>query len=176
MTKQISNLLTCAVCVGFLVAWSPNAGLAAEKANFSGRYSAHGQKAASGDKIDSSLEVVQTEDSIEITQVERGSKTSNRYSLNGSEGDCKSPSGVLGTCKAQFKDKYLVLESVFTATPQANGPPMRIHTKQRWQLSSDSKTLTVKSDVDFPDAPRDVSSAVGESMSGTLKYTRLENP
>ncbi len=173
MTKQISNLLACAVYVGFVVAGSVNAGLAAERVNYSGKYLAQGRKTASGGKTDSTLEVVQTEDSIEITRMEYGSKTTNQYPLNGSEGDYKSPSGVPGKCKAQLKDKYLVLESVVTTRPQPNGPPVRIHTKERWQLSSDSKTLTVKSDVDFPDAPRDVSSIVGGSVSGTQKYEEL---
>jgi hypothetical protein len=150
--------------------------MAADKANYSGKYLLQGRKTVSGNKIDSAIEVVQSDESIEITRVEQGSRTTNRYPLNGSEGDYTSPGGVAGKCKAQLKDKYLVLESVVTTRPQPNAPPVRIHTKERWQLSSDSKTLTVKSDVDFPDAPRDVSSVVGESVSGTQKYTRAENP
>jgi hypothetical protein len=171
VTKQVSNVLTCIASVGFVVAWSVNTGLAADRVNYSGKYSLQGQKMASGSKIDSTLEVIQSEDSIEVTRMEQGSKTTNRYPLNGSEGDYKSPGGSPGKCKAQLKDKYLVLESVVTARPQPNGPP-----KERWQLSSDSKTLTVKSEEDFPDAPKDVSSAVGESVSGTERYTRVENP
>ena len=31
------------------------------------------------------------------------------------------------------------------------GSPTRMHTKQRWQLSLDSKVLTIHFDVDFPD-------------------------
>jgi hypothetical protein len=29
-----------------------------------------------------------------------------------------------------------------------------VHTKERWQLSSDAKTLIIKSEVDFPGFPR----------------------
>ena len=176
MRKQVSNLLACVACAGFVVAWSVNPGLAADRVNYSGKYSLQGRKMAAGSKIDSTLEVIQSEDSIEVTRMEQGSKTTNRHLLNGSEGDYKSPSGGPGKCKAQLKDKYLVLESVVTARPQPNGPPVRIHTREQWHLSSDSKTLTVKSDVDFPDAPRDVSSVVGESVSGTQKYTKIDNP
>jgi len=176
MTKQVSNVLTCVASVGFMVAWSVSTGLAADRVNYSGKYSLQGQKIASGSKIDSTLEVIQSEDSIEVTRMEQGSKTTNRYPLNSSEGDYKSRGGSPGKCKAQLKDKYLVLECVVTARPQPNGPPVRIHTKERWQLSSDSKTLTVKSEEDFPDAPKDVSSVLGESVSGTEKYTRVENP
>jgi hypothetical protein len=135
-----------------------------------------GGRTASGNKIDATIEVVQSDDSIEITNVDQGRRTTNRYPLNGSEGDYKSPGSVAGKCKAQLKDKYLVLESVVTSRRQPNAPPVRIHIRERWQLSSDSKTLTVKSDLDFPGAPRDVSSVVGESVSGTQKYARVENP
>ena len=164
------------MCVGFVVAGSVNIGLAAEGVNYSGKYLAQEKKTAPGGKIDPTLGVVQTEDSIEITRMEYGSKTTNKCPLNGSDGDYRSPSGVPGKCKAKLKDKYLMLEFVVTTRPQPNGPPVRIRTKERWQLSSDSKTLTIKSDVDFPDAARDVSSIVGESASGTQKYTRAENP
>jgi hypothetical protein len=176
MTKQISNLVACAACVGFLVACSGTPGMAADKANYSGKYSLQERKTASGNKIDSTIEVVQSDDHIEITRMEQGRRMTNRYPLNGSEGAYTSPGGLAGKCKAQLKDKYLVLESEVTSKPSPNAPPVRIHTKERWQLSSDSKTLTVKSQVDFPDAPRDVSSVVGESVSGTQKYTRVENP
>ncbi len=177
MTKQISNLVVCVVCIGFLMACSGTPGMAADKANYSGKYSLQGRKTASGNKIDSTIEVVQSDDHIEITRVEQGSRTTNRYPLNGSEGTYTSPSGLVGKCKAQLKDKYLVLEAEVTSKPWPNAPPVRIHTKERWQLSSDAKTLTVKSDMDFPDAPRDVSSAIaGEYGSGTQKYTRVENP
>lgn len=83
---------------------------------------------------------------------------------------------MAGKCGAQLKDKYLVLESVVVARPQPDGPPMRMHTKQRWQLSKDSKVLTIKSEIDFPDAPPAASSIVGEYGSGTQKYIRIEGP
>jgi len=51
---------------------------------------------------------------------------------------------------------------------------MRIHTKEQWDLSADSKTLTIRSEVDFPDAPADVSAIVGEYGSGKQKYIRIE--
>ncbi len=64
----------------------------------------------------------------------------------------KSPSflRVLRALALWWHGQYLVLESVVAARPQPNGLFARIHTKERWQLSSDSKTLTVKSDVIFP--------------------------
>jgi hypothetical protein len=176
MTKRISNVVACAVCVAVAAVWSAKTGLAEDKVNYSGKYSIQARKTASGSETDATLEVVQNADSIEITRVEQGKRTTNRYPLNGPEGDYTSPGGVAGKCKAQLKDRYLVLESVVAARPQPNVAPMRIHTKERWQLSTDSKTLTVKSEVDFPDAPGDVSALVGAYGSGTQKYTRTENP
>ena len=96
------------------------------------------------------------------------------YPLNGPDGDYKTPTGVPGKCKAQLKDKYLVLESVVVTPTQPNGPSMRMHIKERWQLSKDSKILTIKTEIDFPDAPPMVSSIVGEYGSGTEKYIRTE--
>ncbi len=168
-----ARLLTLVAYLGFMVAWSANTALGAEMVNYSGKYSLQVTRMASS-KLD--LEVIQSKDSIEVTRMEESSKTTNRYPLNGSDGDYKSRTGSSGRCKAQLKGKYLVLESVVTARPQPNAAPMRIHTKERWQLSSDSKILTVKSEVSFPDVPRDVSSFVGESVSGTEKYTRVGNP
>ncbi len=174
--KPVSSLAACLTCFCLAVALSADTGIAADQVNYSGKYSLRGQKGASGGETEATLNVVQNEDSIEITRIEQGRKTTNRYSLNGSEGDYTSPGGVSGKCKAQLKDKYLVLESVVAAKPQPNAPATRMHTKERWQLSADSKTLTIKSDVDFPDAPPAVSSMVGGYGSGTQKYTRIGNP
>jgi hypothetical protein len=173
MTKQIlGNMVVGLACIA-LVASMVIAGSAADKINYSGKYALQGRKAAVSD---STLEVIQDQDNVEVIRVERGRKTTNRYPLDGSDEDCTSSGGVPGKCKAQLKDKYLVLESVIAVSPQPNAPSIRIHTKERWQLSADSKTLTVKSNVDFPDAPAEVSGVVGAEVSGTEKYTRIQNP
>jgi len=171
---QISDYLKCLACVLLALAFGVNAGVAAGK-NYSGKYSLQAKKHVSDNKIESTIEVVQNQDSLEITRVDQGIRTTNRYPLNCGDGDYISSGGVRGKCKAQLKDKYLVLESVAAARPQPNALPMRVHTKERWQLSADAKTLTVKSDVDFPDAPSGVSAVVGESASGTQKYARTES-
>src|SRR2546429_4570250 len=62
MTKQISNLVVCVFCIGFLVACSGTPGMAADKAKYSGKYSLQGRKTASGNKIDSTIEVIQSDD------------------------------------------------------------------------------------------------------------------
>lgn len=144
--------------------------------NYSGKYSADRPTIRSGVETESVLEVVQNEDSIEITRVELGKRMTSHCPFNGSEGGYMSPGGVSGKCKAQLKTKYLVLESVVVGRPQATAPPIREHTKERWQLSADRKSLTIKSDVDFPDFPADISAAVAGDTSGTIKYTRTRSP
>lgn len=124
---------------------------------------------------DSVLEVVQSESAIEITRVESGKRTTSRCPFSGAVGDYTSPGGLGGTCKAQLKGKNLIVESVVLTHPQPTAR-VRIHTKDRWQLSGDTKTLTIKSDVDFPDFPAGVSAAVAGDTSTTTKYTRTENP
>jgi len=186
MTKRILQPFGARVgCVAFVVACTVATGLAADNANYSGRYSLQsgtytfqGRKTASGSDTDSTLEVVQNADSIEITRVEKGKTTTNRYPLKGLEGDCTTPTGVAGKCKAQVKNKYLELESIVAVHPKVNGytfvPP---RFKERWQLSAESKTLTVKSWVDFPNAGGDAPSVLlGAHDPRTQKYKRIESP
>jgi hypothetical protein len=171
--NRVFTFVAWVACVGLVIAWSGKTGLAADKVDYSGKYSAERIKTASGE-TDSTLEVVQHEDSIEVTRVELSKRTTSHCPFNGSEGDYTSPGGVSGRCKAQLKDKYLVLESVVVTRPQPTASPVRVHTKERWQLSGDSKTLTIKSDTDFPDFPADISAAV--NASGTQKYNRTAKP
>jgi hypothetical protein len=160
--------------VGVVIAWTA-IGLAADKVNYSGKYSADRPTVKSGVETDSTLEVVQNEDGIAVTRVELGKRTTSHCPLNRSEGEYTSPAGVSGKCKAQLKAKYLILDSVVVTRPQPTAT-VRMHTKERWQLSADGKSLTIKFDVDFPDFPSDISAAVAGDTSGTRKYTRTGNP
>ena len=160
--------------MGVVIAWTA-IGLAADKVNYSGKYSADRPTVKSGVETDSTLEVVQNEDGIAVTRVELGKRTTSHCPLNRSEGEYTSPAGVSGKCKAQLKAKYLILDSVVVTRPQPTAT-VRMHTKERWQLSADGKSLTIKFDVDFPDFPSDMSAAVAGDTSGTRKYTRTGNP
>ena len=128
---------------------------AAERPDFSGSYTLTAGKGVF--KVEKgtvwTLNVVQTATSIEITKVTDGHQTSNRFPLDGGEGDYTSPGGARGTCTAHLKGKYLLLDSVVTTHPQPNGPAIQIHTREHWELSADSKTLTIRTDVDSPTAP-----------------------
>jgi hypothetical protein len=175
MKRQILSSVMLMAGVGMVIAGPPKDGLAADKMDYSGKYSAERLKNTPLGSSDSTLEVVQNEDSIEITRVELGKRTTSRCPFNGSEGEYTSPGGFSGKCKAQLKGKHLIIESVVVARPQPTSA-VRMHTKEQWQLSTDGKTLTIKLDVDFPDFPAGVTAAVAGSTSTTLKYKRTENP
>jgi hypothetical protein len=152
--------------------WPTKSGLAADKVTYSGTYStARPGKAPKGSDV--TLEVVQNEDSIEVTRVKLGKRTTSRCPFNGSEGDYISPGGSPGKCKAQLKEKYLVLEAIVVTTLQPTAPPVRMHTKERWQLSPDGKSLFIESAADFPDMG--AGSAGYGLQSVTRKYTRTGN-
>jgi hypothetical protein len=172
--KQILAFAAWVTVAGVVIAWA-TIGLAADKVDYSGKYSADRPTVKSGVETDSTLEVVQNEDGIVVTKVELDKRTTSHCPLNGSEGDYTSPGGVSGKCKAQLKAKYLILESVVVTRPQPTAT-VRMHTKERWQLSADGKSLTIKSDVDFPDFPSDISAAVAGDTSGKRKYTRTGSP
>ena len=129
--------------------------VAAERPSFSGSYT------LKRDKVDSisneatvwTLTVIQTEVAIEVTRVENGQWNVTRYPLDGTEGTYTSPGGAPGKCKGQFKRKNLILESVVPRHPLPNGPTVVVHTKERWELSSDSKKLTIHYDATIPQIP-----------------------
>lgn len=129
--------------------------VAADKPDFSGSYTLTGSKGAFKLKKGEvwTLRVTQTESAIDVTKVAAGHQNINKFPLDGGEGTYTSPGGQTGTCKAQFKGKNVILDIFVTTHPQPNGPAVRIHTRERWELSSDSKTLTIRNDVDFPQSP-----------------------
>lgn len=170
--RRIGHCALCAVCAALVLMFVSARLSASDKLNFSGKYIADQAKNPAEGENASTLEVVQSDDSVEIIRVELGKKTVSHCPLSGSDGDYTSPGGVSGKCKAQLKPKYLMLEAVVLTRPQQAASPVRMHTKEKWQLSSDSKTLTIKSEVDFPDFPADVSAAVAGTTSGTVKYKR----
>jgi hypothetical protein len=171
--KRNAHLVLWAICAALVITLMPERTSASDKLNFSGKYVFDKGKKSDGQDA-SILEVDQNDDSFEITRVELGKKTVSHCPLNGSDGDYTSPGGMAGKCKVQLKPKYLILESVVLTRPQQAAPPLRIHTKEKWQLSADTKTLTIKSDVDFPDVPADISAMVADRYaSGTVKYKRI---
>jgi hypothetical protein len=124
------------------------------KLDFSGAYTLTGAKGSL--KIDKAsiwiLDVVQSGAEIKITKTIDGKATTNRFMLDGSEALYVSEGGVKGTCTARWKGKTLIIDTNIATRPQRGGPEVRTHTREQWTLSSDLKTVTIRSDVDFPDS------------------------
>jgi hypothetical protein len=135
-----------------LLLLGPRLGAAAEAQNFSGSYTLTGAKGDFDFSKDTvwTISVIQTGAAIEVTRVRDGHTNVNRFPLDGTEGDYTGPSGTPGKCKGQLKGKNLVLESVVTTFPARNRPGAETRTRERWELSANSKTLTIRNDVDFP--------------------------
>ena len=172
--KKRFDFLACFVFLGFFVAFATLGGLAGNAPTYTGKYSPLDKKAVSGSG-EVTLEVVQSGNSIQVTLIQQGKRTTNRYPLDGSEGDYMTASGIHGRCKGQAKGKQLILESLVTVQPPGSARPIREHTRQRWQLSPEAKTLTIQTDVDFPDFPVDISAAVAGDTSDKEKYIRVED-
>lgn len=150
MVKKIASPIFClllAVLLGLI-----STALATDKRDFSGLYTL--KEKTKDPQVQKgevwTLRVIQTPAAIKVTRVGEGHQNVNKFPLDGSEGPYVSPGGPTGTCKAQFKSKYLILDTFVTTRPQANGPAVQMHTRERWELSPDTKTLKIRSDVDFP--------------------------
>jgi hypothetical protein len=175
VTRRILRIVVSVVAVALLATTTPHVGLAAsERVDFSGKYLHRGQKDHSDLDPEVSLEVVQSEETVKVTRVDQGGTTTNWYPFDGSEGAYISPGGVTGQCKAQVKGKTLILDTIVLSTSQASGSPVHIHTKEQWQLSSDSRTLTIKLHMDFPDLPSSVSDTVGGSPGDRETFAKIE--
>src|SRR3954451_14249120 len=100
MRKRLFVLPICLAAV----AW------AATNPDFSGDYAAQQKK--SDKAITASLHVVQTESAVEVTRSFGDKSVTNRFPLDGSEGDYTTETGVRGKCRAHLKNDTLVLESL----------------------------------------------------------------
>jgi hypothetical protein len=147
-TSAIPTALYLAPLALFLMA--PPAGVAAGNRNFSGSYTLVGSRGAFKGRGGAwTLDIVQTESTIEISKTVDRRKFTNKFLLSGAEGDYTTTSGQVGTGKAQFRGKTLVIDGYVTNV-ESTSPEMQIHTHEKWDLSSDSKTLSVNVHIDFP--------------------------
>ena len=144
--------------------WSGGLSCCRRQARFSGSYTLKKTSGAARPGRDSVLRVTQSESAIAVTRELNGRQYVNNFRLDGSEGKYVSPGGATGTCKAQRKSKSLILDSFVTTHPQPDGPAVEMHTRERWELSKDSTTLKIHTDVNFP------------QFSGTLSGFQVVEP
>jgi len=117
---------------------------AQEIPNFSGLYLLNPPKPGKHQKASPPryLRVTQNERSLEATVSEAGQSRTSRYLLDGSPSDNLTEGGVPSKDTARLKGKALLIESIV----QVRGTVL--HMKQKWQLSRDSKTLTIRSSAE----------------------------
>lgn len=147
--------MSCGVLLVLLATlWAPVAVSAANMPDFSGTYtlkSVKGEdKPGPGDAL--SLQIAQTADEIKITTVTDGNPSTEIFPLS-QGGHCGGTVAADSKCTAQWTGKALDLEAVYTAHPTENGPEIEMHTRERVQLSSDGKTLTIRTETKAPDYP-----------------------
>ena len=160
--------------IGLAIGSSVNAGLADDKMDYSGKYSLEEQNHKSRKQADSTLEVVQNEDRVKIIKVEPRKTTISDCPLSSSD---RAYRNLADKCRAQLKGRNLIVESVVNTFREPTHSPLRVHTKERWELSADNKTLTIKSDTDFMDCSLgDSNCSLGSGASRITKYKRVESP
>jgi hypothetical protein len=162
---MLKKLVVFAICFATI-------GWADTKPNFSGNYAAQQKK--SDKAITASVRVVQTESAVEVTRIYGDKSVTNRFPLDGSDGDYTTETGARGKCRAHMKNDTLVLESLVASRPNANAPSLRFDTIEEWRLSADAKTLTIKTEIKCPDMPADVMAAAFPNNPRTEKYQRLD--
>jgi hypothetical protein len=52
-----------------------------------------------------------------------------------------------------LKGNHLFLDAFVTTRPLRDGPLVTLHTKERWQLSSDLNTLKIHVEIENPELP-----------------------
>ena len=141
---------------------------AADTPNFSGTYNQQKPKPPKP----RSLRVVQSPTELEVTSESAGKTIVTRVPLNGSAVECTTPGGTAGKCRAQLDGGQLILESNVFMQTKPNGPVARMHLKQEWQLSPDTKILTIKNQVDSPQISPEILNLIAPNNPWTETYER----
>jgi hypothetical protein len=145
--------------------------VAPARPDFSGNYTRQSTQANESGSGAVTLRVVQTDSSVEVTRTDGDGALTNRFPLDGTEGEWTSPTGMRGTCKARFSKETLVLETS-SASSRPDGRSVRLQSREDWRLSKDVKTLTIRIEVRFPDMPPEVVAMAFPNNPRTETYQR----
>lgn len=163
MRRPIRKLCMSAFCLATLA-------FAVAKPDFSGTYAEQQESGKSTARL-TTLRVVQTEAAIEVTRAYGDKSVTNRFPLDGSEGDYITEAGVHGKCKAQLKNGTLLLESMTASPPTPNQPSIRFRTIEEWHMSRDMNTLTIKTEIKSPDMSPAITAAAFHPRPQTYRRT-----
>ena len=156
MRWRLAQLCILALCIPAKIVAAPGT------PNFSGTYKLISMKGAfhfTKGTIET-LVVSQDATSVSVTRTVNGKAEANTYPLDGSEGPYISPGGRKGSCKGELEGKNLLLESIVSSQPSAESQTVFLRTRERWELSGDSKKLTIRVEIDSPSAGSEMNSAV----------------
>jgi hypothetical protein len=167
MTRIYRVVCGCVLCFAAMT-------LAANKPDYSGTYTAQQKDAKAGTSKPPVIRVTQTDANIEISRTEGEKTVTNRLPLDGSEVDYFTRSGLRGKGRVQFKGEDLLIEWSVITLGGGDSKGLRLHTKEKWKLSTDKRILTIKSEVDFPDFPPSVTAAALPNNPSTERYERSE--
>ncbi len=145
MAKLRLGFAACIILISFSV--NDNLALPGDQPNYGGKYSLKSRHP----KHDADVEVVQSANSVDVTTVNKGNRTTNHYPLDGSQADCSRPAAVQVKCAAHFKGNELVLEQTFVTRQFVNAT--RVHREEHWHLSADKKKLRTAGHFEFLDGP-----------------------
>jgi hypothetical protein len=159
--KTFSVFLVCLVSLAFAPA----------RPDFSGSYAEQGKATNEAGSPAVVLRVVQTDTFVEVTQIQRDGPLTNRFPLDGHEGDYITPTGVHGKSKAHFSKETLVLDTS-VASNGNDGRSRRFETREEWRLSKDLKTLTIKTEIRVPDMPPEMAAMAFPNNPQTTTYQR----
>jgi hypothetical protein len=146
---MLRSTFACLGCVLVIIIFPGVGVFGPDKPNFSGSYTLKeiiGPGKAK--KLGWTLRVFQTDSAVEITRVQDGHQYVNKFQLDSSERACVIPGKPAGRCKAKLVPKRLVVDLSYTRQPDDQHQAVAMHETGRWELSLDSKTLKIRTDVD----------------------------
>jgi hypothetical protein len=149
--------------MNLVIAWAAMAQV--DRPNFAGSYKLTAIKGGIRQQQAASwtLRVAQTESIVEVTKAMDGFEISYRCPVDGEPAKFSTPDGGIGTCRARWKEKTLELEKLISRRPKPKAAEVQTQIWERWKLSSDSKTLTIRVDVNFPGTPISGAQLIGPS-------------
>ena len=143
--------------------------------DFSGTYTSVAKKRNKSDQP-TVLRVVQTETTVQVTQVQGDKEITNKFALDGSEGEYLTQGGQVGKGSAKRKGEALVLDTIVETRIDQTKPQIRFHTRETWRLARDNKSLTIKTEVEALGVPAGISAAVFPDNGWTETYRRTDKP
>jgi hypothetical protein len=116
--------------------------------NFSGSYQLTSRRGVTKKKKALPLEILKVHHEglmLDVIITREGKEEQRHFTLDGSESKTIHPQGGVTTEKARIKKTALEIESIF----HLSGNPVSFRMKEKWQLSRDAKTLTIRSQEDM---------------------------